>query len=62
MKIKITSDMSIDEVLNINKNTLKVFTKYGIDACCGSYSTIASESHKRKLDLEKILLDLNKII
>jgi iron-sulfur cluster repair protein YtfE (RIC family) len=56
---EITKDTRIEEVLQRNKNTLEVFVKYGIDACCGSYSTIEAESRKRGIDVNKILAELN---
>ncbi len=62
MNRKITKDMLVEDALRLDRNTLKVFTKYGIDACCGSHDTIETESRKRKVKVDKILAELNEII
>jgi iron-sulfur cluster repair protein YtfE (RIC family) len=59
--MEITKDMTIKEILERNKNTLRVFMKYGIDACCCSHSTLEEESKKRKVDLHRVLEDLEKV-
>lgn len=58
----ITKDMLVEEALKLDRNTLKVFTKYGIDACCGSLNTIEAESRKRKVEVDKIIAELNEIV
>ncbi len=60
--MKITKDMLVDEALKLDRNTLKVFTKYGIDACCGSLNTIEAECGKRGVDIDRILVELNEIV
>jgi iron-sulfur cluster repair protein YtfE (RIC family) len=59
---EITKDMRVEEVLQKNKDSLKVFVKYGIDTCCGSRSTIEAESRKRRVDVNKILAELNEVV
>ncbi|MDP6460023.1 MAG: DUF542 domain-containing protein [Candidatus Hydrothermarchaeota archaeon] len=62
MQGKITKDMLIEDALRLDRNTLKIFTKYGIDACCGSHDTIEAESRKRRVDVNKIITELNEVI
>lgn len=59
--MEVTKDMTIKEILERNKNALKVFMKYGIDACCGSLGTLEAESKKRKVDLDKIIQELQNV-
>lgn len=60
--MKITKGMLVEEALKLDRNTLKVFTKYGIDACCGSLNTIEVESKRRRLDVDKVVAELNEIV
>jgi len=57
---KITKDKIINDVLKTNPQSLKVFTKYHIDACCGSYLSIEEGAKKAKADLASILRELNR--
>lgn len=59
--MEVTKDMTIKEILDKNRNALRVFMKYGIDACCGSHGTLEEESRKQKVDLHKIIEDLKKV-
>ncbi len=58
----IGKDTTVNEVLKINRQTLRVFNKYGIDACCGGAETLEATAKKRKLELEKLMKELNEVI
>lgn len=60
--MKITKDMLVEDALRLDRNTLKVFIKYGIDACCGSLNTIEAESRKRRVDVDRIVEELNELV
>lgn len=56
----LTKRMTINEVLNSNKQALKVFHKYGIDACCGGSATLKKASAKACVDVENLIEELEK--
>ncbi len=58
----IGKDTTVNEVLRINRRTLRVFNKYGIDACCGGAETLEAAAKKRKLEPEKLMKELNEVI
>ncbi len=60
--MEITKDMTIKEILDKNKNTLRIFMKYGIDACCRSHNTLEKESRRQKVDVDKVIEDLKKLM
>ncbi len=58
----ITGEWIIDDVIKQWRGTLRIFTKYGIDACCGSQDSIATEATKRKVDQDIVLKELNTFV
>lgn len=59
--MEVTKDMTIKEILDKNKNTLRVFMKYGIDACCRSHGTLEEEARRQKVDVNLVIEDLKKV-
>ena len=62
---KITSDTTIEEILEKFPNTVKIFMDHGIPCLvCGEplWGTIEEAAKKYKTDLEKLLAELNEVI
>lgn len=57
---RITKNTIVNDALRMKPQTLKVFTKYGIDACCGSYMSIEEGAKRAKADLKTLLMELNR--
>lgn len=57
----IGKNTTVNEVLKISRQSLKVFNKYGIDACCGGAETLEATAKKKKVDVEKLMKELNEI-
>lgn len=60
--MSVSKNTTVNEVLAASRQTLKVFNKYGIDACCGGIDTLEAAAKKRKIDLESLIKELNEII
>ena len=42
-KFEITKDMIVNEVINKYPETDKIFTRYGVDMCCGGVQSIEKQ-------------------
>lgn len=57
----VTKEMKISDVTKKYPDTLSVFGNFRIDFCCGGAKTIEEASVLKKLDMEKLLEELNEI-
>lgn len=57
---RITKEKIINDVLEAYPQSLRVFAKYHIDACCGSYVSIEEGAKKVNADLASSLEELNR--
>jgi len=53
--------MRINEVVRLHPETVSVFHRYGMDACCGGAKTIEEAAAAHGLDLAEVLDALNGI-
>ncbi|MFQ5964241.1 MAG: DUF542 domain-containing protein [Candidatus Scalinduaceae bacterium] len=59
---KITKDMIVDSVINKYPQTSEIFTRYGVDTCCGGVQSIEKTAAACNVNLEEFLDALNKSI
>jgi len=67
MENEIKKDMTVYEVIKTYPNTRKIFKHYGMDRIgCGwggfSKLTIEQAAHLRKVDVDRLIMRLNKSI
>ena len=55
----ITAEMTINEAVQKNAATMKVFNQYNVDSCCGGAQSIKAAAELNGTNLEKLLADLN---
>ena len=65
-KIKISSDMTVLDIVSAYKETVDVFQKYDKHAgeciCCNAlFESLDKVASKYRIDLDKLLNDLNKV-
>ncbi len=60
--MKITKEMTINDIIRKWPVTLNVFSFYDFDICCGGNANLEEGIKKRNLNLEEVLLKLNKVI
>ncbi|MEW6724306.1 MAG: DUF1858 domain-containing protein [Bacillota bacterium] len=62
---KVTGQMTIQEVLQLNRNTAAVFLRYGMH-CIGCHigfnEKVEEAAAAHGVDLEKLLADLNQVV
>ncbi len=52
----------IGDIVAKNFKTAAVFSKYGLDFCCGGQVTIESAANKKGIDKEQLLEDVQKVL
>ncbi|HHT9124314.1 MAG TPA: DUF542 domain-containing protein [Candidatus Brocadiia bacterium] len=57
----ITKEMIINDVVAKYPKTIAVFNKFKVDACCGGGFSIETTAKKDGVDIEVLLIELNKI-
>jgi len=61
MKMKVTSNSSIGEIVAADFRTAKVFEKYGIDFCCGGHVSLAASCTEKGIEQKVIEEELETI-
>jgi iron-sulfur cluster repair protein YtfE (RIC family) len=62
-KFEITKDMIVNEVINKYPETDKIFTRYGVDMCCGGVQSIEKTAQACNVkNLDELVEALNKAI
>lgn len=56
--VEINAEMTVDEVLRKYPTTQKVFTRYGVDTCCGGYRKIKEGAKVSGADVDRLVADL----
>jgi iron-sulfur cluster repair protein YtfE (RIC family) len=58
----ITKDMVVNDVVNKYPQTNEIFTKYGVDTCCGGIQSIEKTATACNVNLDEVLKTLNEAI
>ncbi len=58
----ITKDMIVNDVVNKYPQTNEIFTKYGVDTCCGGIQSIEKTAAACNVNLDEVLKTLNDAI
>ncbi len=58
----ITKDMIVNDVVNKYPKTNEIFTKYGVDTCCGGIQSIEKTAAACNVNLDEVLKTLNDVI
>ena len=61
-KYTITKDMIVNDVVNNYPQTNEIFTKYGVDTCCGGIQSIEKTAAACNVNLDEVLKTLNEAI
>ena len=54
----ITAEMTINEIITQHPETVAVFSRHGIDSCCGAALPLAEVARKHRLDFIALLAEL----
>ncbi|TAK37040.1 MAG: hemerythrin [Chloroflexota bacterium] len=57
----ITPEMTIDEVIQKHPKAQTVFTRYGVDTCCGGFRQLKDGVKVSGANLEQVLAELNAL-
>ena len=58
----ITKDMIVNDVVNNYPQTNEIFTKYGVDTCCGGVQSIEKTVAACNVNLDEVLKTLNEVV
>ena len=58
----ITKDMIVNDIVNKYPQTNEIFTKYGVDTCCGGIQSIEKTAAACNVNLDEVLKTLNEAI
>tara|TARA_B100001964_G_scaffold74206_2_gene84254 strand:- start:1371 stop:3452 length:2082 start_codon:yes stop_codon:yes gene_type:complete len=58
----ITKDMIVNDVVNNYPQTNEIFTKYGVDTCCGGVQSIEKTVVACNVNLDEVLKTLNDVV
>lgn len=56
----ITAEMTVNQVVAEHPETLAVFNRLGIDACCGGALPLAEVARKHRFDFIALLAELER--
>ncbi len=59
---KITKDMVVNDVVNQYPKTAEIFTKYGVDTCCGGVQSIEKTVAACNVNIDEVLFALNAVV
>jgi regulator of cell morphogenesis and NO signaling len=54
------AELTLNEIVKANPATLAVFTKYGMDTCCGGALPLRDAAARHNIALEQLLNDLDQ--
>jgi iron-sulfur cluster repair protein YtfE (RIC family) len=54
--------MSVNEVIRMHPQTVAVFNRYGIDACCGGAASVRIAAERDGADADQVLAELERVI
>ena len=57
---EITAEMSVNEIITQRPETVAVFKRLGIDACCGGALPLAEVARKHRFDYIALLAELDR--
>lgn len=58
----ITEDMTINDVIRKYPETVKVFSQFRVDSCCGGGESIATTAAVSNANVPELVKALNKIV
>ncbi len=58
----ITEDMTINDVINKYPETMKVFSQFKVDSCCGGGQSIATTAAVSNANIPELIEALNRAI
>lgn len=59
---KAEKGMTINRVVALCPDTLSVFAKHNVDACCGGFNTVEAGAKAGGVDPDLLVRDLNRVI
>ena len=59
--MEITKDMIINEVIKKYPQTISVFNRFGVDACCGGGQSIERTATADGINVSALLITLNEV-
>ena len=57
---EITADMTVNEIIAQHPETVAVFSRLGIDSCCGGALPLAEVARKHRFDFIALLAELEQ--
>lgn len=60
--MKISKDMTVNQVIKLNPKVIPVFNTFNIDSCCGGSDTLEEAARKAKVDVESLIKEIEKAV
>lgn len=61
-EIKISKEMSINQIIKLYPKSIGVFNKFNIDSCCGGSETLEKATKNAGADLDEVIAEIQKAI
>lgn len=61
-EIKISKEMSINQIIKLYPKSIGVFNKFNIDSCCGGSETLEKAVKNAGVDLQTVISEIKKAI
>ncbi len=58
--MKVSKDMTVNQVIKLSPKVIPVFNHFNIDSCCGGSDTLEEAAKKAKIDVETLIRELEK--
>lgn len=60
--IKISKEMSVNQVIKLYPQSIGVFNKFNIDSCCGGSETLEKAAKNAGVRIEEVIDAINKAV
>ena len=58
--MKVSKDMTVNQVIKLSPKVIPVFNHFNIDSCCGGSDTLEEAAKKAKIDVETLIGELER--
>ncbi len=60
-EVRISKDMSVNQIIRLYPASIGVFNKFNIDSCCGGSETLERAAKNAGVNVEEVLSEILKV-